>query len=197
MRGANRFLPSVPILIMCLLGVAKGQEAVCNDKLQLGLYYTDPMRSQKEVEARDFLWQHWSGKKCGELVISAASREGDPSTSRYALSLTLSGNMLLTISSSQEHSDTAWYSNLPPPPRPPPPPSKKHTSEPTSGPPVTLLWYRVREAHSYIVYYIERVQLRAKSPSYVWETIPVDKHVSPAEYHLRLEDIEGKTIGDF
>lgn len=41
------------------------------------------MRKKTEAQVREFLWDHWQRRRLGYLVLTAYSKEGEPSTSTY------------------------------------------------------------------------------------------------------------------
>ena len=65
----------------------------------------------KAAEARGFLWQHWSEKKCGELFLTAWSREGVRTDSRYKIG-PVQDAMLLTVNLSRTDDPSAQVDGL-------------------------------------------------------------------------------------
>ena len=46
---------------------------------------------------REFLWTHWHSKKCGVLLLTAVSKEGDVSHSEYRISMVPVSMMQLKV----------------------------------------------------------------------------------------------------
>jgi len=192
MHGANGSLLSVLVLMVCLPGAARGQDKVCNDTMQLKLTNLDTDRAQRLALARDFLWQHWADKKCGELFITAVTLEGGPTEQQYAISIAPSGEMLLTHSGFGEYSALASSSPLPPPPR------RNTRSIAAPPPPGTLHYVKQRETSSYVAYQVVRVWF--STPTGIPEKsdiVPTGRRSLSPKYYLRFEDIEGRQIAEF
>ncbi|MGA2649112.1 MAG: hypothetical protein ABSF28_01255 [Terracidiphilus sp.] len=91
---------SALIVFVLLLTEASldGQSPECKDTLHAELSFS-PKRpgSASGDDARDFLWRHWYGKKCGTLFLVAFSREGQRTDSVYTLESDSKDVMLLKV----------------------------------------------------------------------------------------------------
>jgi hypothetical protein len=156
-----------------------GQEMACQDVLRTELRDISTRR-EKHAEARLFLWSHWSENKCGELFLTAWSKEGVRTDSHYKIETTHENRMVLTVT--------------------------LHTSEDPNGPvdalAVTASGHIARqpvndETSSYQAYGVERVRPDVPFILEKAKLVPTNKVVPPSKYLLRFRDKDDKVIADF
>lgn len=74
------------------------QSPGCKDTLHAELSFLPRQPGSATVdEARDFLWRHWSERRCGTLFLTAFSREGQRTDSIYTLEPGPKEAMLLKV----------------------------------------------------------------------------------------------------
>jgi hypothetical protein len=133
--------------------------------------------SGKEAEARGFLWQHWSEKKCGELFLTTWSREGVRTDSRYKVGL-VQDAILLTVNLSRADDPSAPVDGL---------------AVPASG----TVKKTSPENTSYLAYSVERIKPEVPYDVATAKVIESTESLPPSKYRLRFKDKDGKVITDF
>jgi hypothetical protein len=169
-------------LFLCVLALVQffpsaalaGQDTDCKDTMRLELHMAD---HGKAAEARGFLWQHWSEKKCGELFLTTWSREGVRTDSRYKIGL-VQDAMLLTVNLSRTDDPSAPVDGL---------------AVPASG----TVKKTSPENRSYLAYSVERIKPEVPYDVATAKVIESTESVLPAKYRLRFKDKDGKVITDF
>jgi hypothetical protein len=156
--------------------VLAGQDTDCKDTMRVELHMAD-RASGKAAEARGFLWQHWSEKKCGELFLTAWSREGVRTDSRYKIGL-VQDAMLLTVTLSRTDDPSAPVDGL---------------AVPASG----SVKKTAPESTSYLAYSVERIKPEAPYDVATAKVVESTESLPPARYRLRFKDKDGKVITDF
>lgn len=153
-----------------------GQDTDCKDTMRVELHMAD-RASGKAAEARGFLWQHWSEKKCGELFLTTWSREGVRTDSRYKVGL-VQDAMLLTVNLSRTDDPSAPVDGL---------------AVPASG----SIKRAAPESTSYLAYSVERVKPEVPYDVATAKVIESTESLPPSKYRLRFKDKDGKVITDF
>jgi hypothetical protein len=155
-----------------------GEEADCKDLLRTEVPVLAEGRIEKLSGAREFLWRHWTDKKCGELFLTTWSKEGVRTDSHYRIEMTHPNATMLTVTLSRRDDPTAAVYAL---------------AVPSSG----RIERTPPETTSYRAYIIERV--KPEVPYFVEKAklIPKDKVVPPSKYRLRFRGEDGKVITDF
>jgi hypothetical protein len=148
----------------------------CKDTMRLELHMAD-RASGKAAEARGFLWQHWSEKKCGELFLTTWSREGVKTDSRYKIGL-VQDAMLLTVNLSRTDDPSAPVDGL---------------AVPASG----SAKKTAPESTSYLAYGVERIKPEVPYDVATAKMIESTESLPPTKYRLRFKDKDGKVITDF
>lgn len=161
-----QFLPSTALA---------GQDTDCKDTMRVELHQAN--RASGKAEARGFLWQHWSQKKCGELFLTGWSREGVKTDSRYKVGL-VQDAMLLTVNLSRADDPSAPVDGL---------------AVPASG----SIMRAVPESTSYQAYSVERVKPEVPHDVATAKVIESAESLPPSKYRLRFKDKDGKVITDF
>jgi hypothetical protein len=156
--------------------VLAGQDTDCKDTMRVELHMAD-RASGKEADARGFLWQHWSEKKCGELFLTTWSREGIRTDSRYKIG-PVQNAMLLTVNLSRADDPSAPVDGL---------------AVPASG----SVKKTAPENTSYLAYSVERIKPQAPYDVATAKAIESTESLSPSRYRLRFKDKDGKVITDF
>lgn len=151
-----------------------GQDTDCKDTMRLELHMAD---HGKAAKARGFLWQHWSEKKCGELFLTAWSREGVRTDSRYKIG-PVHDAMLLTVNLSRTDDPSAPVDGL---------------AVPASG----TVKKTSPESTSYRAYSVERVRPEVPYDVATAKVIESTESLPPSKYRLRFKDKDGKVITDF
>ena len=151
-----------------------GEGADCTDTMHLELHMAD---HGKEAEARGFLWQHWSEKRCGELFLTAWSREGVRTDSRYKIG-PVQDAMLLTVNLSRTDDPSAPVDGL---------------AVPASGSVKKV----APERTSYLAYSVERIKPEAPYDVATAKVIESAETLPRAKYWLRFKDKDGKVMADF
>jgi len=174
-------------LFVCALAVTQllhgptlfGQEADCKDVLRTEVPSLAEGRTGKIAVAREFLWNHWASRKCGDLFLTAWSREGIRTDSHYRIEVIGSNSVRLTDTFSRREDRNAPIDAL---------------AVPASGLPPEQ---PAIETGSYQAYAMERVELKVPFILEKAKRIPDGKAVPPSKYHLRLRDENGKAIAEF
>jgi hypothetical protein len=156
--------------------VLAGQDTDCKDTMRVELHIAD-RASGKEAEARGFLWQHWSEKKCGELFLTTWSREGVRTDSRYKVG-PVRDAMLLTVNLSRADDPSAPVDGL---------------AVPASG----SVKKTAPESTSYLAYSVERIKPEAPYDVATAKVVESTESLPPSKYRLRFKDKDGKVITDF
>jgi hypothetical protein len=152
-----------------------GQDTDCKDATRVEAQ--GAKRAVAKAEARGFLWQHWSEKKCGVLFLTGWSREGVRTDARYEVGL-VQDAMLLKVDLSRTDGPSAPVDGL---------------AVPASGgikraPPVST---------SYVVYSLERIKPEVPYDVATAKVIESTESLPPSKYRLRFKDKNGKVITDF
>ena len=156
--------------------VLAGQDTDSKDTMRVEIHRAD-RASGKEAEARGFLWQHWSQKKCGELFLTTWSREGVRTDSLYKIGL-VHDAMLLTVNLSRTDDPSAPVDGL---------------AVPASGSVKKV----APERTSYLAYSVERIKPEAPYDVATAKVIESAETLPRAKYWLRFKDKDGKVITDF
>lgn len=154
-----------------------GEETDCKDTMRVELHMAD-RASGKAADARGFLWQHWSEKKCGELFLITWSRDGVRTDSRYKIGLAQDDAMLLTVNLSRTDDPAAPVDGL---------------AVPASG----SIKQAAPESTSYLAYSVERVKPEVPYDVATAKVIESTESLPPSRYRLRFKDKDGKVITDF
>jgi hypothetical protein len=170
------------LVFLCVLALVQffqstalaGQDTDCKDTMRLELHMAD---HGKAAEARGFLWQHWSEKRCGELFLTAWSREGVRTDSRYKIG-PVQDAMLLTVNLSRTDDPSAPVDGL---------------AVPASG----TVKKTSPESTSYLAYSVERVRPEVPYDVATAKVIENTESLPPSKYRLRFKDKDGKVITDF
>jgi len=152
-----------------------GQATDCKEAMRVELRQAN--RASGKAEARGFLWQHWSEKKCGELFLTAWSREGVRTDSHYKVSLVRDA-MLLTVDLSRADDPSVPVDGL---------------AVPASG----GIKLAAPESTSYLAYSVERVEPDVPYDVATAKVIESAKSLPSSKYRLRFKDKDGKVITDF
>ena len=170
--------------LLCMLALGffantglSGNAADCGDTMRIELHVAR-RSSGKEAEARGFLWQHWSEKKCGELLLTTWSREGVRTDSRYKIGPVQNDMMLLTVNLSRADDTSAPVDGL---------------AVPASG----GVKRTVAESTSYVAFSVERITPQAPYDVATAKAIESTGFLPPSKYRLRFKDKDGKVITDF
>lgn len=155
--------------------VLAGQDTDCKDTMRVEARGAD--RATAKAEARGFLWQHWSEKKCGILFLTGWSREGVRTDSRYKIGL-VQDAMLLTVNLSRTDDPSAPVDGL---------------AVPASG----SIKRAAPESTSYLAYSVERVKPEVPYDVATAKVIESTESLPPSKYRLRFKDKDGKVITDF
>jgi hypothetical protein len=166
------------VLILAFSQDGLGQDTNCNDSVRFKLDSHSREATSKLALARDFLWQQWRSKKCGEVSLTSWSREGARTDSNYKIEVLQPNTVVLTVAMHTYDDASAPVDGF---------------AVPASGyiPRVTP------ESRSYRVYTIERVQLDVPFIVEKAKSIPDSKQVPPSNYHLRFRGKDGRVITDF
>lgn len=154
------------------------QPLECKDVLHTEWPITDTSWREKVAGAREFLWRHWSDKKCAELFVTAWSREGVRTDSHYSIEAVDSNTMTLRVRLSRKDDPSAPVDAL-------------------AAPPSGRIARAAAETHSYQAYTIERIEVKVPFIVETAKTIPDDKVLLPSKYRLRFRDKDGTVITDF
>ena len=157
-------------------GMALAQDTDCKETMRVQLPFAD-LRSGKDAEARAFLWQHWSMKRCGELFLTTWSLEGVRGDSHYKIEVVRNA-LLLTVNSSWADDPTAPVYAL---------------AVPASG----IINRTAPGATSYLVYGMERIKPKVPYDVATAKVIASTASLPASKYRLRFKDKDGKVITDF
>jgi hypothetical protein len=154
-----------------------GEDPGCKDSMRLELHWTD-RGGPKNADARAYLWQHWSERKCGELLLTTWSLEGVRTYSRFEITPVQPDAVVLTVVLSSADDPSARIDGLAVPAsgriKPPPP-----------------------ETTSYQAYTVERVKPEVPYVVATAKVIQGHESLPPSKYRLRFKDKDGKVITDF
>ncbi len=180
------WLVFVSRMVACLIALTPlmqipkllAQDADCKDTFHAELHMAQG-GSAKHAEAREFLWRHWSDRRCGELFLKAWTREGVRTDSHYKIEATHSQKMMLSVTLSRTDDPSAPVDGL---------------AVPSSG---TVSVATPPETVSYQAYTVERV--KPDVPYFIDKAkrISDNKAMTPLKYLLRFRDKDGKVITDF
>jgi hypothetical protein len=152
-----------------------GQDTDRKDTMRVEARGAD--RAIAKAKARGFLWQHWSEKKCGVLLLTGWSREGVRTDARYKVGL-VQDAMLLTVNLSRADDPSAPVDGL---------------AVPASG----SIKRAAPESTSYLAYSVERVKPEVPYDVATAKVIESTESLPPSKYRLRFKDKDGKVITDF
>ena len=84
-----RLIASVLPLIVLVAGI-RAEEAICTDHLSIkigGAGESQKHFSESLATARDFIWSHWTQRRCAVLIMTAWSIEGVRTDSHYEIQI--------------------------------------------------------------------------------------------------------------
>jgi len=92
-------LLNVALAVTLLLCAGGGNGADCTDSLSVEVDNQAGMneRQVRFAEMREFLWNHWREKKCGNLLFTGVSKEGKTSYSEFKITLIRPSTMVLRV----------------------------------------------------------------------------------------------------
>lgn len=165
------------MLLFLPTSLLSGQENGCNDEIHVELHPSNEGRG-RDLEAREFIWEHWLEKKCGKVLLTAWSREGERTDSKYEIKASGRGAMILKV-------DITRYRNA------------VSVADGRSLSTSVEVPTTMRDLISYAAVNMERVLPKAPYSVTTAKVIRGDSHLSPSKYRLRFKDKEGIVIGDF
>jgi hypothetical protein len=185
MRSSAFYFSISIVLVLASSLAGNGLQAPTNEQMKCGDRETMKLAlrprdrgGKLEARGRDFLWRHWSEKKCATLDLTTWSREGNKNLIAYAIDFDTSGALVLRVKVSRVYDPSAPISGVAAPNGVIPPPQAASSAS--------------YEAHS-----VERV---VPSIPFVLEeakSIPDAKQVEPNKYVLRFKDKAGTIITSF
>ena len=106
--------------ILCIVGVlpllclsrSVAEGAGCKDTLSVRLGHTTETQADEEkssAKAREFIWRHWTEKRCGKLLVRALSKEGVESTSHEKIQLLVGRAPVFIASISRSDGSTSSF----------------------------------------------------------------------------------------
>ena len=169
------------LVVLCLMSqmwmgeVLSGKDAVCGDTMRTELYFRD-RNSAKYAESREFLWPHWTTKKCGDLFLTTWSLEGVRTDSHYKITPVRPDAVVLTVTLARS----------------------ANRSAPADGGAAPLSRNTGAKESRQIAYSAYTVDRIDPSVPYDLATAKAVQGVlPPSKYKLRFKDKDGKAITDF
>jgi hypothetical protein len=130
------------------------------------------------AKAREFIWLHWTHRTCGELFITAWSKEGVRTDSVYKVELTRGNTVVLKVTLSRTNDPSAPVPGLAVSPS-----GRVESIEP--------------ETRSYQATTIERIEVKIPFIAKDAKTIPDAITMPSMEYRLRFRDKDDKVLTAF
>jgi len=130
------------------------------------------------ARAREFLWLHWSEKKCARLDLTTWSREGERTVSQYSIDFDEAGASVLRVTLSRDNDPSGPVSGL-------------------AVPDGVAVQRQLPSSNSYEAYTVERVTPTVPFVAEDAKPIPSGKQVKATRYLLRFKDKTGKVLTTF
>ena len=166
--------------VLCIVSLF-ADNTVCRNTLSVKLGGTGETQThyvENAAKAREFIWLHWTHRTCGELFLTAWSKEGVRTDSVYKVELTRGNTVVLNVTLSRTSDSSASVLGLAVPPS-----GRVESVEP--------------ETRSYQATTIERIEVKIPFIARDAKTIPDAKTLPSSEYRLRFGDKDDKVITSF
>jgi hypothetical protein len=88
------------------------EESTCKDTLSVeigGIDQTQEHYDNSSAKAREFIWRHWTERRCADLFVRAISKEGVESESHDKIELLAEGKPVFVASISRSDGSSAYY----------------------------------------------------------------------------------------
>ena len=171
---------AIALSLLCVVSLF-AENTDCRDTLSVKLGGTGETQThyvENAAKAREFIWLHWTQRTCGEVILTAWSKEGVRTDSVYKVELTRGNTVVLNVTLSRTNGSSAPVLGLAVPPS-----GHVKSIEP--------------ETRSYQAMKIERIEVTIPFIAREAKTIPDAKTMPSSEYRLRFQDKDDKLITAF